>query len=263
MIANDLRQQLVNEQKTGTLAEVQLPLERVTAVHGILFDLDPKLYQPDNTLFPPDTDPKAFFQKVKPVLDRHPLARLAEVRVSGTGLHVIVRLDPPAELKSAAAQRHWDAVVGAVQCTLPGDVNAPRITALTRAVGSTNSKNGATVEVLRPGEAVAPRVVEEFLTRVCKARFREVATILLGGERVQPCPVCRGAGSRLDALDHVGHCYGTCGEVTLAQVFDCVYQPFPQAGDGGRGTKKSKAKLGAAVQKGRASPPAAARAPKR
>ena len=105
---HDVREQLYNEQKTGTIVETQLPLERITTLHGILFDLDPRLYLPGNTIFPPDDDPQAFYEKVRPVLDRHPLARFAEVRKTGTGLHAIVRLKPPAELKSAVA--FWSAV---------------------------------------------------------------------------------------------------------------------------------------------------------
>jgi hypothetical protein len=124
MTNQDLREQLVNGRETGTFAEVQLPRERVTTLHGILLDLDPQLYRPGNPVFPPAADPRAFFEQVRPVLDRHPLARHAEVRKTGTGLHAIVLLDPPAELHTAADQARWDALVRAVQCTLPVDPNA-------------------------------------------------------------------------------------------------------------------------------------------
>jgi hypothetical protein len=80
----DIREQLYNEQGTGTLPEVQLPLERITTLHGFLFDLDPGLYRPGNSLFPPAADPKDVHDLIRPVLDRHPLARSAEVRSSGT-----------------------------------------------------------------------------------------------------------------------------------------------------------------------------------
>jgi hypothetical protein len=53
------------------------------------------------------------------VLDRHPLGRFAEVRVSGTGLHIIVWLQPAKELRSAAEQRFCDTIVKVVQRTLP------------------------------------------------------------------------------------------------------------------------------------------------
>jgi hypothetical protein len=229
----DLREQLYNERKAGTFAEVQLPLERITTLYGFFFDLDPGLLRPGNPLFPPGDGPKCFFDRVRHVLDRHPLARDAQVRATGTGLHLIVGLDPPVQLGTAAAQDRWASYVRAVQMTLPTDPNAPGITGLTRAVGSTNSKNGAVVEVLRAGKPVTPRAVEEFVDRLTRAPFREVASVLLGDTRVSPCPVCLGEGSRLGVLDRVGMCYGACGKLELAQLVDSVYAPLAQAGAAG------------------------------
>jgi hypothetical protein len=229
---HDSREQLCNDRKIGNFFEVQLPLERITALHGFLIDLDPKLYRPGNPIFPPDDDPRVFFEAVKPVLDRHPLARFAEVRATGTGLHVIVRFNPPAELTSASAQGHWDSMARAVQLTLPGDTSAPGITALTRPVGATNSKNSATVALLRPGEPITPAAVEQYLAGVARAPFKQVVTALLGAEHVQPCPVCRAADSRLDVLDQVGICY-TCGKLRLWQILDLVFvdhEPAPPSG---------------------------------
>jgi hypothetical protein len=227
MTNQDLREQLVNGRKTGTFAQVQLPLERITTVHAFLLDLDPKLYVAGNPFFPAADNPEVFFQNIEPVLNHHPLASFAEVRMTGTGLHVIVQLDPPVELKDAGTQRRWDALVRTVQCTLPVDPNAPGVTALTRPVGSINSKNNALVRVLRPGKPVAAKAVEEFVARLDKAPFKEVAVVLFGGTRVSPCPICQ--GSRLDVLDRVGMCYA-CGKVTLAQILDRIYAPPPQAG---------------------------------
>jgi hypothetical protein len=230
---HDLREQLYNQRERGTFAEVQLPLARITALHAFFFDLDPGLYRPGNPLFPPDDDPKRFFDLVRPVLDRHPLARDAEVRATGTGLHLIVWLSPPVELVTAAAQARWATYVRAVQATLPTDPNAPGITGVSRVIGSTNSKNGRAVEVLRAGKPVAAGAVEEFVARLAKALFKEIASVLLGDTQVSPCPVCRGEGSRLDVLDRVGMCYGACGKVTLWQVLDLVYAPLAQAGADG------------------------------
>jgi hypothetical protein len=229
----DLREQLVNGRGQGTFAEVQLPLERVTTLHGILLDLDPKLYRPGNPYFPPADDPRKFFENIAPVLDRHPLACSAQVRMTGTGLHALVLLEPPVELHSEAEQNKWASYVRVVQGTLPTDTNAPGITAVTRPVGSTNSKNGAVVEVLREGRPVTPEAVEEFVKRVCEVPFKEVAEVLCGGASVTPCPVCKANGSRLDALDQVGMCYGRCGKVSLEKVLDCVYAPQLPADDGG------------------------------
>jgi hypothetical protein len=135
-----------------------------------------------------------------------------------------------------------------VQYTLPVDVNAPGIIATTRPVGSVNSKNGAVVELLRPGQSVTPKQVEEFVARVEKAPFKEIATVLIADTQVSPCPVCRGEGSRLDVLDRVGMCYA-CGKVNIEQLFDAVFLPVagkPVTHDGRadqmQGNKKSSRK---------------------
>jgi hypothetical protein len=221
----DAREQLYNEGKTGPAVEVQLPRQRITALRGILFDLDPGCLVPDNTIFPPADDPATFYAAVRPVIDRHPLARAAEVRSSGTGLHVILWLRPALELHSAAEQEYWDHIVRAVQRTLPADPDMPGITALTRPVGAVNSKNGARVEALKPGEGVSPEAVQEFMARLAAAPFKETALILFGEERVRPCPVCQGEGSRLDALNWVGKCYGGCDKVTGADLYNCILRP--------------------------------------
>jgi hypothetical protein len=222
---SDPREQLFNDRREGTFAEVQLPLERITRLHAIMFDLDPKVLRPGNGLFDPADDPVTFHAQVRPVLDRHRLAAHAEVRASGTGLHLLLWLDPPVELKTSEEQIRWAAIVKAVQRTLPVDPDMPGITALTRPVGSTNTKNGAKVCTLAPGRTVQPSEVEDYVRRVGKAPFREVAVVLLGAERVTPCPLCSKKGKRLDVLDRRGKCYGGCGPVHLHQLFDLIYEP--------------------------------------
>ena len=225
----DLREQLWNEGLTGPAGLIQVPTERITRLRGILLDLDPAKLIAENPWFPPADDPLQFHANIKPVLQRHPLARHAEIRLSGTGLHGILRLDPPVELTSAAEQKWWAKLVRAVQCSLPVDPNAPGITALTRAVGSINSKNGAVVEVLEPGEPIDPACVIEFVEGLARAPFKTVAMILLGSEHLQPCPICRRDGTHLDVLDRAGKCYGHCGNVTLARVLDTIYRPIEPA----------------------------------
>src|SRR5262249_30670832 len=161
----------------------------------------------------PADDPRCFHELIRPVLRRHSLARRAEVRISGTGLHAIIRLHPHVELVSAADQRLWATVVRAVQCSVPIDPNGPGITALTRPPGSINAKNGGIVEVLEPGEPVDPASVLEFVEGLARTPFRTVAMCLLGSEHVRPCPVCRRDGTHLDVLDRAGRCYGRCGNV--------------------------------------------------
>jgi hypothetical protein len=223
----DMREALYNDQAKGPAYKIQLPLERVTTLRGILSDLDPKWLIPGNPIFPPADTPKAFYEGIRLVLDRHPLARFAEVRASGTGLHLILWLRPAVELRSTAEQQYWDHIVRAVQRTLPVDPDMPGMTALTRPVGAINTKNGAVVEVLNAGTAIEPAAVQAFMSRLVQAPFREVACILLGEERVQPCPVCLGAGTRLDVLDRVGLCYGGCSKVTGDRLFERILMPRP------------------------------------
>src|SRR5262249_31767818 len=145
MASADTREALYNDQPTGLAGQIQLPLERITTLHGFIMDMDPDILDDDNPHFPPDRDPRAFFAGMVSRLERDPLARHAEGRASGRGLHLIVRLSPPVQLNSAGDQSYWDHIVRAVQATLPSDVSAPGITVLTRPIGSLNSKNGAIV----------------------------------------------------------------------------------------------------------------------
>jgi hypothetical protein len=220
----DEREGLFNDAPVGSAAVIQIPAERITKLHGFVVDVDPKLLVPGNPAFPPADDPRRFYDLIRPVLDRHPLARHAEVRNSGTGLHLITRFEPAVEFRSAGEQRRWAALVRACQCSLPSDPAAPGITALTRSVGSVNAKNGATVEVLRPAEPVDPARVAEFVAELADAPFQTVAMIWLGTDQVAPCPVCRAPGSRLGVLDRVAQCY-RCGKVTLEALFDAVLVP--------------------------------------
>lgn len=221
----DVRERIQNEGGTGSFADVQLPAERITKLNGIILDLDPKLLAPGNGIFEPDDSPRAFYDKIVNALGRHPLARSAEVRISGTGVHLILWLQPAVELMTAADQRRWSLIVRAVQTSLPSDPDMPGITAVTRPVGSINSKNGARVEKLKDGERIDPATVEEFIDLLRRRPFREVALPLLGEERVSPCPVCRRSNTRMDVLDWVGKCYESCGKITLGHLYDRIFLP--------------------------------------
>jgi hypothetical protein len=225
----DVREALYNDNPVGLAGEVQLPAERITRLLAIVADVDPKLLIPGNPLFPPDTDTRRFHDAIRPVLDRHPLARHAEIRSSGSGLHLIFRLDPPVELRTSADQRRWNVIVRAVQGSLPSDPNAPGITALTRPIGSINSKNGAAVAILHPGQAIRPEQVVAFVDAMAAAPFRAVALPLLGSDRVSPCPVCREPSSSLAVLDRIGKCYH-CGNLRLEDLFALVIRDADQAG---------------------------------
>jgi len=224
--AAGLRQQLFNEGAIGPLTDVQVSYERIVGVRGILFDLDPKLIR-EGQIFPTvSQDPHEFYLAVtRPLLDRHPVLSRAEVRVSGTGLHAIIWFDAPVELNNEGDRKRWTGMIKVIQCALPIDPDQPHITAVTRALNSFNAKNGALVTQLHAGEPVPVAEVEQLYQEMARTPFRTLLKILSGSERLQPCPICRKAGTTLSAMDFAGRCYGSCGTVKLDRLYDAVLVP--------------------------------------
>lgn len=218
----DDREQTFNAGATGPVQRVSTPADLITSVRAILLDVDPKFIKP--TLYA-GTDGTAaerlYAQTARHWLDRHPLLKDAEVRLSGTGLHVLLRLEPAVEFGRTNDRDRWAIVTKIVQSTLPSDPNAPGLTALTRPVGSTSGKSGRVVVALRPGSPVRPDAVLGFVAELQQKPFATVARVLYGRGTIRPCPVCRAADSSLKLLDRVGRCYG-CGEVTVAQLLGAV-----------------------------------------
>ena len=226
---SDLRKQLVNGGKVGVIERVSLPEDMITSLRGIMLDIDPGLFR--RALVPDKVrnDSERFYKTiVQPWLRRHPVLSSAEVRATGRGLHVIINLSTPIELETEGQRQYWSGVVKTLQKLLPTDPDCPGITALTRALGSVNSKNGIEVCSLEMGQPVTQDEVLALFDQVRTSPFRTIAKILFGAEQITPCPVCGGEGSRLDALDHVGKCYGGCGKVRLGQLFDVFLKPRPK-----------------------------------
>jgi hypothetical protein len=222
----DEREQLVNDRQSGPIAAVSVAEAGITRLNGILLDFDPDRLHPD--LAPPSVlacPDQLWHGVVRAWLDRHPVFARAEVRSSGRGLHVIVWLSPPVEFETEADRQKWAAVVKILQKLLPTDPDCPGITAMTRPLGSVNSRNGVEVRLLRPGEPISADDVLEICRQAVARPFGTVAGLLFADKRVSPCPVCRVDGSRLDVLDHAGMCYGRCGKVRLGQLFDCFLRP--------------------------------------
>jgi len=220
----DLREQLVNGRLRGPIQMVSIPREQVTRLHGIMLDFDPDHYREKNALFDPSDDPQIFFNNLQPVLDRHTLARHAEVRSSGRGLHVLIWLKPHVDLQPANDQIRWDSIVKVVQRSLPVDPAMPGITAMTRPLGSINSKNGKEVVCLREGTPVAPETVEEFVGRLSRAPFSTLCSIHFGVTHLAPCPFCCGKNSHFNALENFGMCYGKCRKVGLRSMMGLPFK---------------------------------------
>jgi hypothetical protein len=216
----DLRERLCNDGETGPAERLSLPEAMITSLRGILLDCDPKWIRKDFLPVPVRDNPTKFYTAfVRELLARHPVLSRAEVRLSGQGLHIIIWFRDPVEFKNEGDRQRWAAIVKVIQRTLPTDPHCPGITALTRPLGSINSKNGITVRRLRKGKPVGSQDVVELFDQVRRGPFRTLAGILLGSELTEPCPVCGNPGSKLKALDFIGKCYN-CGDVKLGKLFD-------------------------------------------
>jgi hypothetical protein len=222
----DHRRQLFNDRKCGPIELVQLPVEMITRFWGVVFDIDPDLFRIKTIPAAARTDPEKFYKRVvRPWLSRHAVLNDAEVRCSGRGLHVILWFDRAVEFTTDGERKRWAGIVQSLQALLPTDPDAPGITATTRALGSTNSKNGVKVTRLHRGRPVPVQAVLDLFGQLRSTPFRTVMQILFGTDRVRPCPVCDDEDSTLAALDRVGACYGSCGKVELARLFDVFLKP--------------------------------------
>jgi len=223
----DIREQLVNGREIGPITLVSLPEAMITSLHGVLFDVDPTSFRKAFTGIGRRINPEQFYREViKPMLLRHPVLERAEVRISGTGLHMIIRLMEPVVFRTEGERQRWAGIVKAVQRLLPTDHRVPGLNALTRPIGSINSKNGKPVVSLTEGRPVSPTEMISLFEELRARPFATVANVLFATSPIIPCPSCRKAGSSLGVLDHFGHCYsGGCGRVTLAQLFDHFLLP--------------------------------------
>ena len=217
----DLREQLANDGDVGPIKEVSIPESMITKLRGIVVDIDPKWLNRDKFSCRARSNPERLYKRsIRRMLTRHPVLAKAEVRNSGTGLHVIIWLKEPVEFESEGDRQRWAAIVKVIQRLLPSDPTAPGITALTRAIGSINSKNNKPVRRLKKGESVTADEIIQLVDQVRAAPFRMVMSILFGRENISPCPICGEDETSLAVLDKVGRCYGSCGDVSLSKLFD-------------------------------------------
>lgn len=224
----DHRRQLFNGGQSGPIEAVQLPVEMITSLLGIMLDFDPDRFREDVVSRKVRADPVKFYKRfVRKMLARHPVFSKAEVRNSGRGLHVIIRFEKPLEFATDADRQRWSAIVKVIQRLLPTDPGCPGITALTRSLGSVNSKNDGTVKLLHKGQPVPAEDVVGLFNEARSSPFRTIARLLFGDDHVMPCPVCNAPDSKLDALDFVGKCYGGCGKVRIDQLFDVLLKVRP------------------------------------
>lgn len=231
--AADQREALFNGGAVGTFKEVMVQHHEVTLLRGILIEIDGECLRVGNVIEAMPVDGFNLYElHVRGWLDNHPVLRKAEVRFSGRWLHCILRFDTPIEIKSDRRRELWDTVVAAVQRALPSDPAAPSLLAMTRPVGSVNSKSGRQVELIKAGQPVTEQEVLNFADDLTRRGFATITQILFGSTTVSPCPFCReedstlsGAAPRYRTSDpkiiNRGSCYH-CGKVTLVALIDLV-----------------------------------------
>jgi hypothetical protein len=231
----DWREQPYNGREIGPFQRVQLPLAAVVVLHAIVIDLDLHILE-QAAVVGAGAGPGRFHEKtLVHWLARHRALDGAEVRDTGRNIHVLLPLAEPVTLAGEGERRRWDGIVRVVPAALPCDPDQPGLTALTRPVGSINSRTGRPVRVLRPGTPTPVADVMTLYDDMADRPFRTVAGILFGTDRVAPCPACKAEGSTLAALDRAGRCYGSCGSVRLERLYDAFLAPrTPRGGEARR-----------------------------
>jgi hypothetical protein len=231
--AADQREALFNGGAVGTFKEVMVRHHEVTLLRGILIEIDGECLRVGNVIEAMPADGFELYERhVSGWLDNHPVLRKAEVRFSGRWLHCILWFDTPVEIQSDRQRELWDEVVEGVQRALPSDPEAPTLLAMTRPVGSINSKTGRKVELIKPGEPVTEQEVFNFVDDLAQRGFATVTQILFGSTTVSPCPFCREEDSTLSGtapryrtsdprIINRGSCY-YCGKVALNDLISLV-----------------------------------------
>jgi hypothetical protein len=151
--------------------------------------------------------------------------------MTGSGLHVILNFSEPVQIQNEAEQNAWAHRVEIVQAALPIDPDQPGITATTRALGSVNSKNARRVEQLTAGQPIKRGEIEALADELVNSPFKTFLRVLTGSTCITPCPFCGLEGTKLDALDYIGKCYGSCGKVGYQDLWEQIYQPRADQGD--------------------------------
>jgi hypothetical protein len=233
--SEDQREALFNGGAVGTFKEVMVPRHGVGLIRSILIEIDGECLRIGKVIDEMPADGFELYERyVRGWLANHPLLSKAEVRFSGRWLHCILHFDTPIEIKSDRRRELWDITIRALQRCLPSDPEAPSLLAMTRPLGSVNSKTGRQVELIKPGVPVTELEVLQFVEELTHRGFATVTQILFGTTTVSPCPICQKEDSTLHAAaplyrtkdPHItsrGSCYH-CGKVTLTTLVDLVLQ---------------------------------------
>lgn len=218
----DLREQLQNEGKVGPLKSVQLSEARIRTVRGILFDLDFRKFRIGGVIRREYESSETFYLKVlKKWIERDETLKSLQMRDSGNNIHGILMFREPVKILNDYDRERWSLIVRVVQAALPIDPGQPGITALTRPIGSVNSKTGREARLLAEGTPVSTDEVLDLFRRMNEQPFAVVGKILFGKDKVKPCPICNSDDSTLSVGPWAGTCY-SCRRVALPKLYDLV-----------------------------------------
>ena len=225
--ADDIREATFNSGEQGPAYAIAKPVDQVTCINCFMIDLDCGILDPNVVGEAATQSADDLYEKcVCDWLGRDPVLAKAEVRNTGHGLHILLRLDEPIICAGDDAGR-WDKIARGLHNVLPGDPNLNGIIAMTRPVGALNNKYepAKTVTQLRAGERVSREEILDLNRRVVTAPAHLWMQVLQGGERQSPCPLC---GVEKNSLGVAGNwkvkCYG-CGRVNAAALVYRHYSP--------------------------------------
>ena len=231
----DIFQQLFNDGQFGQKGAIRDEFKSVTHIPAVRIRLNPDHYRnslmvPSSTLTPCD-----FYEKVvKNWLDQHPLLAKAEARDLGDAIDVILWLDSPIAISGKRQRYAWAGLIKVVQSILPINPQHPSMNATTRATGSVIGSTGHKVSLIRQGEPLTKNELSGLYVRMAVRPFDMVMRVVTSQDRLDPCPLCKANGSSLVARRDHGFCDGGCGEVTLAQLYDLIFN----SPEGPEGTRK-------------------------
>lgn len=221
----DERETLCNVPRTGSASQIQYSAQEIDSIRGVMVDLDPAyLGQRHPGATAREDLNQLWTNHIRPGLAALGLADHCEARISGTGLHLLFWLDLPVQIEQPRDITLWDARIRVLQTMLLGDPQAPSITALTRPVGSINSKRGILVTQLQTGTPITADALSDIIDGF---RERPAAALLLyafGTENVEPCPFCAGAETTCRGLSNGTNSYGCCGQRRLKDVWKLLMQ---------------------------------------
>lgn len=224
---DDVREATFNGGEHGPAYVISRPVDQVSCINYFMIDLDCGILDPktvgEAAVFSAD---ELYEKHVRDWLDRDPVLAKAEVRNTGHGLHILLRLDDPIICTGDDARR-WDKIARGLRNALPGDPKLNGIIAMTRPVGAMNNKYepAKTVTQLRAGAPVSREEILDLGRRVASAPARLWMRVFHDGERVSPCPFCNGKDASLGVAGNWQvQCY-ECGRMDAAALVYRHYSP--------------------------------------